>query len=315
MRSLPLSSFWRPSPRTQPAVAESRVAVSPLDVAALVGAPPPPVWIDAPGGYGIPVRRYGPGGAGRPVVMLHGLESHSGWFVQSARCIAERGMPVHAFDRCGSGVSQAVPELGARLDDLLAEVDAVVDRALEGTPFHAVYLVGHCFGALLALLYAGLHQPARVARLALATPALYTRTALGLGEKLRILSSAISRHPTREPVPLAPEDFSELDPFVDLVRRDPLALRSVPALLLFEIWRARFRLPRAAEVLRMPVFVGLAGQDPICDNARNLRLLRRVTGSMDIVTYRRARHILEFSGQRAAFLEDLAGWLHAEERR
>jgi lactate dehydrogenase-like 2-hydroxyacid dehydrogenase len=74
-------------------------------------------------------------------------------------------------------------------------------------------------------------------------------------------------------------------------------------------------LPRAAAALRMPVFVALAGRDTICDNRRTLRLLRRVTGQVDLVEYRRARHILEFSEQRAAFLDDLAGWLGSQGSR
>ncbi|HEY8925941.1 MAG TPA: alpha/beta fold hydrolase, partial [Polyangia bacterium] len=261
----------------------------------------------------IPVRRYGTSGRRRPAVMLHGLESHSGWFVQSARAIAARGLPVHAFDRCGSGVSLTDAARGARFETLFAEVDAVVAAALEGTSHQKVHLVGHCFGALVALLYAAQHRPARVAGLVLATPALYTRTDLSPARKARILWRAVRAPAAREPVPLDPEDFSELEPFVDFVRRDPLALRSVPARLLFEIWRARFRLPRAAAALRVPVFAALAREEAICDNRRTLALLARVKASVESIEYAGARHILEFSGQRAAFLAELGAWLESQE--
>jgi len=245
--------------------------------------------------------------------MLHGLESHSGWFVQSARAIAARGLPVHAFDRCGSGLSLADPARGARFEALFAELDAVVGAALEGTPHRAAHLVGHCFGALLALLYASEHRPSRVASLVLATPALYTRTALSAPRKARILWRAARAPAAREPVPLDPGDFSELEPFVEFVRADPLALRSVPAQLLFEIWRARFRLPRAAAALRAPLFAALAREDAICDNPRNRALLARVSAPVHIVEYAGARHILEFSGQRAAFLTEVGAWLERQE--
>ena len=46
----------------------------------------------------------------------------------------------------------------------------------------------------------------------------------------------------------------------------------------------------------------------ICDNERNRRLLARVTAPKEVREYPGARHILEFSGQRAAFLNDLAVW-------
>lgn len=279
----------------------------------LLGEAADPVWLAGPGAYQIPVRRYGRQGRGRPVVMLHGLESHSGWFVQSARRISARGLPVHAFDRCGSGVSRADPALGGRLSDLLAEVDVVANEALAGTSYQTVHVVGHCFGALVALLYAALYRPQRVASLVLATPALYTRTDLALRDKLRVAWSVLSRRPAAVDIPLAPEEFSELACFVELVRRDPLALRSAPAELFFAVWRARFMLPRAAAALRAPLLVALAGADVICDNARNRGLLQRVTGPKDLIEFPRARHILEFSEQREAFLGTLASWLERRE--
>jgi acylglycerol lipase len=282
----------------------------------LLGPAPDPDWVAAPSGYRIPVRRYGIGGGRRPVVMLHGLESHSGWFVQSARRIAALGLPVHAFDRCGSGVSQADPELGARFDALLAEVDAVAASALAGTGYDSVHLVGHCFGALLAILYAALHRPARLGgvvkapppRLVLATPALYTRTDLPPRDKLRVLASLLRRRGPPVRIPLAPEEFSELEPYVELVRGDRLLVRAVPGRLFYEILRARGRLGAAARALRAPLLFAMAADDPICDNPRNQRLYERVTAQKQLREYPGARHILEFSGARAAFLDDLAVW-------
>jgi acylglycerol lipase len=280
-------------------------------LASLAG--PPPVWIQGPRGYSIPVRRFGADGPRRPVVMLHGLESHSGWFVQSAGHIATLGLPVHVFDRVGSGVSKASSDRWFRLDDLFAEIDAVADAALAGRRHDSIHLFGHCFGALVALLYAALHRPARIASLVLATPALYTRTDLAAGAKLRVLWSVIWGSGERIPIPLSPEEFSELAPFVQLVRNDPLVLRTAPARLFYEIRRARRRLRQAAGALRAPLLVAMAGEDPICDNPRNRHLLERVTTEKEIREYPGARHILEFSQARDAFLHDLAAWyLHRE---
>src|SRR5690606_1550742 len=148
---------------------------------------PDPVWVIAEGGHRIPVRRFGSDGSRRPVVLLHGLQSHSGWFTQSARTVAELGFAVHAFDRCGSGVSEGDCDHAAGLSGVLAEIDAVGDQALEDSGFDAFHLFGHCFGELPALLYAALHRPRRVAALVLATPALYTRTDLPTRDKVRVL--------------------------------------------------------------------------------------------------------------------------------
>jgi acylglycerol lipase len=245
--------------------------------------------------------------------MLHGLESHSGWFVRSAGRIASVGLPVHAFDRRGSGVSQRTGAPQSRFADLFEEIDTVADAALAGGPHRSFHLVGHCFGALAALLYAGLHRPERVATVVLATPALYTRTDLTTGDKLRVLWSVLARRDRQLPIPLWPEEFSELQPFVQFVRDDPLLLRTAPARLFYEVHRARRRLRDAARALRAPLLVAMAGDDPICDNGRNRRLLERVTCDKEIRAYPGARHILEFSGARQEFLDDLAGWFRRQE--
>jgi alpha-beta hydrolase superfamily lysophospholipase len=175
--------------------------------------------------------------------------------------------------------------------------------------------LGHCFGAIIALLYSALYRPARVASLVLATPGLYTLADLSPGEKLQVLWTVFMRRSVRVPVPMSPEQFSELEPFVEFVRQDPLALRTVPARLLYEVRRARRRLPSASDALRAPLLVAMAGDDPISDNRRNRRLFDRVTTQKEVREYSGARHILEWSKQREAFLNDLCAWFERREAR
>jgi alpha-beta hydrolase superfamily lysophospholipase len=128
-------------------------------------------------------------------------------------------------------------------------------------------------------------------------------------DKARVVWSVLTGRARRVPVPLAPEEFSDLEPFVAFVRNDPLALRTAPARLMYEVARARRRLPRAARALRAPLLVAYAGNDVICDNRRNARLLGRVGSPVETRTYPGARHILEFSTEREAFFGDLTAWL------
>src|SRR6188474_2637715 len=51
-------------------------------------------FLPARDGVQIPVRIFGSHGRRRPVLMTHGLESHSGWFVQSGAFMAGLGHPV-----------------------------------------------------------------------------------------------------------------------------------------------------------------------------------------------------------------------------
>lgn len=275
---------------------------------------PEPEWIDGRGGYRIPVRRYGRGGAHRPVVLLHGLQSHSAWFVRSAARLAAAGFPVVAFDRCGSGVSRRECDPGRALGGLIDEIDSVADAALADSGAERVHLLGHCFGAIPALLFAGLARPERVASVMLSTPAIHTRADIPLGGKLLVLWSVATRRRAEVPVPLAPEDFSDIGEFQEFVRGDALARHRFSSRFLWELRRARSALPRAVESLRAPLFVAMAADDRICDNRRSLRILERAPVAAEFREYENARHILEFSAARERFLDDLTGWLEARER-
>ena len=104
------------------------------------------------------------GEAGPPVVMLHGLlvGSLASWYFTAAPPLAQTRR-VALYDLRGHGRSDR-PPTGYDLDTMAADLAAIVEHtAPAGEP---VALVGHSYGALVALTYALAH-PARVERLAL----------------------------------------------------------------------------------------------------------------------------------------------------
>jgi pimeloyl-ACP methyl ester carboxylesterase len=85
-------------------------------------------------------------GAGRPVVLVHGtMGNRNDWFETARRLAAS--YRVTAFDRRGRGESADSPEYSIERE--IEDLHAVIDEA--GPP---VYLIGHSFGAVLALLAA-----------------------------------------------------------------------------------------------------------------------------------------------------------------
>lgn len=106
------------------------------------------------------VQRLGPS-VGPPVVLLHGLlvGNLAGWYFTVAPVLA-RTRPVLLYDLRGHGLSER-PAAGYDVATLAADLAALV--ADEPGP---LTLVGHSYGALVALRYA-LQIPERVARLAL----------------------------------------------------------------------------------------------------------------------------------------------------
>ncbi len=268
--------------------------------------------IPVTGGADIAVRIYGPSGGKTPVVMTHGLQSHSGWFAQSGAKMAARGHPVYAFDRRGSGLSKGprgdMKDFHEMIDDILVVADHI-DRQHATQRF---FLLGHCFGAIPATAFA-IRHPDRIKGLILTTPAFYTHTNLPLSQRLRILFSRSGQRDFLLPDPLPPSEFTELASFEAFIRSDPLALRAATGDFYFQVHRARKFVRANTAKIEMPIFMAIAGEDPISDNRRNIRFFENLPADDKmIINYEDARHILEFSPEKDRFLNDLVFWLARE---
>lgn len=100
-------------------------------------------------------------GSGPPVVLLHGLlvGNMTTWYWTAAPALAERHRVI-AFDLRGHGLSERV-KTGYDVATMTRDLASIVDD-LAGEP---VALVGHSYGAVVALTYA-LRNPDRVTKLA-----------------------------------------------------------------------------------------------------------------------------------------------------
>ncbi len=267
-------------------------------------------WLDGPDRYDIPVRVYGPRGPKTPLILVHGLQSHSGWFAQSAAFIAGLGHPVYAMDRRGSGLSQAPRGDVGKDRAWTRELLAVAEQVRHRHRHDRVYVMGHCFGAIPAAAFAD-RYPDLVKGLLLATPAIYARTGLTLDTTVRSFLSSRGYNDDYLPVPWYSEWFSEFDDFEAFLLLDPLALHAVTGNFYWQAHQTRQHLQKSPSRLTMPVMMAVAGEDPVADNEENLAWLTR-TASPRIVLlrYQNARHVLEFSSERERFFADLAAWLN-----
>jgi alpha-beta hydrolase superfamily lysophospholipase len=260
-------------------------------------------------GAGIPIRVFGPEGSRTPVAMIHGLQSHSGWFSQSAAFIAALGHPVYVIDRRGSGLSQAARGDIKDFMDWATEIHTVAELAMAEHGNNQLFVLGHCFGAIPATVYAEEHA-ATVRGLILTTPGIYTHTSIPFSQTLKILFSSPGERNYYFPVPLDPNQFSELPEYEPFIAGDPLALRAVTGDLYWQIHRAREYIKSHVTSLQMPILVGMAGEDEIADNQENRKWLATVPADDKTLTvYPDARHILEYSTVREEYFKDLARWL------
>ena len=244
------------------------------------------------------------------VVYLHGIQSHGGWYVDTAAELARRGYAVYLPDRRGSGRSGGVRGHFAGWDQLVDDVRRVVDSARRDAPERPVVLVGGCWGARPAMAFAARHE-ADLAGLALVCPAVKVKVDLPAHDKLRVvLGRAVS--PTRPVrIPLTPEMFTSNPRWLEFVRTDPLSLRTVSARFFWETMRSNRFLARRAR-LSLPMLLLQSGADPIVDAAG----VRSWFDGVAPVGARRTLyptfgHILDFEEERRRYWDDLVGWLDA----
>jgi acylglycerol lipase len=266
-------------------------------------------YIPGVDGTKLAVRIAGGSGLRTPLVMLHGLQSHSGWFVQSQTFLAGLGFPVYAMDRRGSGLSE-----GARGDctdfrQMISDIHAVVNRVRAQHEVENVHVFGHCFGTIPAVLFATAH-PGLVTSLMLASSGIHTKVSLAFSRKLELVLAKASRRTVQIPIPLKAEMFSDLNECVQFIREDEARLKTATGSLYYEVRRACRHIQSNRHLLDMPVFMASAGDDPICDTEANERFFYSLPARHKLlVRYERSRHVIEFSEQRDDFFRDLSWWM------
>lgn len=298
---------YQPSSQIPPAVRLSDVvpSVPEMAVAHRKGAVE---WVNE-GGVEIPVRVFGTNGARRPIILVHGLESHSGWFVQSAAFMAGLGHPVYVVDRRGSGLSSERRGHIESFHQWSRDLERVAQLALRRHHTNKVHVIGHCFGAIPATVFT-LENPNLIASLILPTPGFFTTTDLAISQKLRALGDHLHRKSHYLPVLLKTEQFTNQEQYREFIRNDSLKLYEATTTFYWNVNDARDYVRRRREQVRCPVWVGLAGEDEII-RAEPTRELFHDFSSVQkrLIVFPEAKHILEFSPGRDAFFRELESWL------
>jgi acylglycerol lipase len=268
-------------------------------------------FLAAADGTRLPYRRFPAADGSEPqasVVHLHGIQSHGGWYVDTARELARRGFTVLLADRRGSGASAGPRGHFDRRAQLVADVRAFVELAGRQAPGRPVILVGGCWGVRPAVAAARRMQD-ELAGLALVCPAVKVKIDLTPAEKARVLAGTVLRPRAPVRVPLTPEMFTRNPRWVEFIRTDPLALREVTARFYFET--ARFDLELARERgLKLPMLLLRSGGDPIVDGEAVDRWFARMPSDRkETVVYPDFGHIPDFEEDRERYWDDLSSWM------
>jgi alpha-beta hydrolase superfamily lysophospholipase len=205
------------------------------------------------GGLKIFFRSWRPEGAARGVVVLvHGFNSHSGYYVWAAEQLRATGLAVYALDHRGRGRSDGERFFLEKFADYVNDLHTFVKLAKSREPDLPVYMLGHSAGGVISCGYALDHQDELAGLIcesfAFRVPA--PDFALAVVKGLSHLA------PHARVLKLKNEDFSRDPQVVQMMNDDPLIENETqPTLTVAEMVRADERLEREFPLLTLPVFI------------------------------------------------------------
>lgn len=243
------------------------------------------------------------------LAICHGVNSHSGQYLWVGEQMAAQGFAVYALDLHGRGLSEGERFLTATVDDYAADLDRLIDLAVEREGALPIYLLGHSAGGVVSCIYA-LEKQARLAGLvcesfAFKVPA--PNFALSL---IKGLSHIAPRLPV---LTLKNKDFSRDAATVAAMNADPLiAGETQPAQTVAALARADDRLRREFPAITLPLLI-LHGTADKATLPSGSEFFFETAGSADktLKLYEGHFHDLLNDHGKESVLDEILGWIEA----
>jgi acylglycerol lipase len=154
-------------------------------------------------GYVLHVRLWPAAGhAHGHVVVLHGVQSHGGWYHGLGRSLAAAGYTVSFPDRRGSGANAVERGHARSARRLNLDVAEWLRAVRSEAPRSPIALAGISWGGKLAMIAAA-RYPKLVGALALICPGLHARLGVTRKEQLQIAWAFLTNRGKRFPIPLS----------------------------------------------------------------------------------------------------------------
>lgn len=250
------------------------------------------------------------------VLYLHGIQSHSGWFVRSSEILSDNGYVVYATDRRGSGLNDRDRGHLGDYEDLISDLEAFLARIRAEHPNLPIYLLGVSWGGKLALLY-DIMRPGEVNGIILSTPGIKPRVDLSPWNKLKVFYYFWRRRDIQPEIPIPVGDsnmFTDSPTWQNWIEQDPLTLRRCTARFYWESRKIDKQIRKGRKKAKAPLLLLLAGRDEIIHNEKTQKFVtRKLTAipseNIDVIEYPTARHTLEFEENADAITLDAVRWL------
>jgi acylglycerol lipase len=261
------------------------------------------------GDRGIFVRSWAPSDARAVVVLVHGFNSHSGYYVRTGETLAARGLASYALDLRGRGRSDGDRFYIESMSEFVQDVATVVSLARLRHPGLPTFLLGHSAGGVVSCLYVLEHQD-ELAGLICESFAFQVPAPDFAIAALKGLSHLA---PHAHVLKLHNEDFSRDPAVVKAMNDDPLiANETQPTRTVAELARADERLRTAFSSITLPLLI-LHGTADKAAKPEGSQIFYDTAGSTDktIELYQGHYHDLLNDIGRDEVLGDIIEWIEA----
>ncbi|KAK7314687.1 hypothetical protein VNO77_33214 [Canavalia gladiata] len=248
------------------------------------------------------------------VILMHGLNEHSGRYRNFAKHLNANGYRVYAMDWIGHGGSDGLHAYVHSLDDAVSDMKVFLEKVLNENPGLPCFCYGHSTGAAITLK--ALLDPKFEARIAGAT---FTSPAVGVEPShpiLVVLAPIVSfLLPTyqwnsayKKGLPVCRDPEALFAKYSDpLVCTGSLRVRTG-----YEILRITNYLQQNFRNLRVPFLVLHGTADSVTDPDASQKLYEEASSAdKNIKLYEGFSHDLLFEPERESITQDLIQWLNS----
>jgi len=214
------------------------------------------------GGLKLFYRTWEPEHPSGSLVLVHGMNEHTGRYEHVARFFAGQGLAIYGMDQRGYGQSEGTRCYSDRFTDYLEDMRLIVDKASQhGKPI----MIGHSFGGLVAFQY-GLAYPESLKAVVVSSPGFGAKAKPNLA--LEMVARVASRLAPKMQfkVTFPPESVCRDPQVVAAYAKDPYGWYSATPRWYTEMTAAGLACRTAlAAGMKLPVLFLQAGDDLIVD--------------------------------------------------
>ncbi|HLE12725.1 MAG: hypothetical protein A2504_09765 [Bdellovibrionales bacterium RIFOXYD12_FULL_39_22] len=273
---------------------------------------------------------------GHVIIYNHGLQSHRGWFYETAEHLRASGFTVYAYDRIGSGESTSlVPasRYSAEIVNLKGHIhswyvyiktlEMMKEIAKEENPSAKIHLWGNSFGAKIVTAYIIINgDKDDLSSTIFSTPGLYrNEKSMPLPfSKLKYLFSGMDQY---LPSPIYPVNgdngaglFTSTEPYFYKIKHDNLSLRQFTKMFYDQATKLdkfiKVHANGTSALNDNPRLYLLVENDPMMDNIQTIKHIQQNRPQAIAKYYPGGpdhRHFLSYTIDREEEMEDVVNFL------